>query len=292
MRTIKTILLFVTIALSQQLKAEGISMDTLRTNEHNAITISFSEDEEVEFCTIAGNPYKVVNDYIDYKYYQISIMGSMVLIEVKNQKKEYSTIAIKTNKKVYYGYIIYSNEVKRSFYDYTIKKTNTEQPSEIKDQVEQYHIESDEVTEEKMNSRIEKVISMKNDYEEIADIKGEVVFQVGAIANDHKYTYIKLIVQNNSSTTYKVNGIFFRFAESKKKTGKNDAVNAEWINATKVIYPTNREIKAYTHDVIGFVVPLYNGDNGTVMLKVIEDNGTRTAVLNIKSKVINTTKIF
>lgn len=293
--------------------AQNINMDTILLNGNHAATLCFEEDEEVLLCNIGGNPFKIVGEFTDYKYYQISIMGNMVLLEKKQDKLEYSSIMVKTSKRAYYGIIglASDDEIKTSFYEFqekisavtpaVSKKTssNSEEYDDDEDNfihdngVEIFMNYNNDVTEEQMFERLNQVTSMPNEFEDIADMKGEVIFQVANIVNDHKYSYIKLIIQNNSSTTYTINGVFFRFQESKKSTvGKKDAQNVEWLNAERIKMPDNRSVNAYSYDVVGFIIPLYNGSTGNVMLKVIEDQGTRTAVLSIKSKTVNSCKVF
>ena len=305
------VVISIIFCFSKMLVAQ-VYMDTIRLNQNNAATLNFNNSETVVLCNIGGNPFKIINDFYDYKHYQISIMDNIVLIEAKQPKYTPSSIMVKTDKAVYHGTIMFDADenIDKNFYDYSSSALNvsnvssssnvvnndsdTEDEVGIIDNGVEVFVKLDEtVTEEQKFHRINEVIKMNNEYEDIADMKGDVIFQVANIVNDHQYSYIKLIIQNNSSTTYRVNGVFFRFQESKKSNvGKKDAQNIEWIPADRIVMPTNRSISAYSHDVVGFVIPLYNGSTGTVMLKVIEDQGTRTAVLNIKSKIINNCKVF
>lgn len=287
-----------------------VYMDTIRLNQNNAATLNFNSNETVALCNIGGNPFRIVNDFCDYKHFQISMMDNIVLIEAKQVKYEPSSIMVKTDKAVYHGTIMFDvdDNITKNFYDYSssalnFNQNNSPQSVEVEDSYDEVGIidngvelfvkMDDNVSDELKHQRLSDVMKMENEYEDIADMKGDVVFQVSNIVNDHQFSYIKLIIQNNSSTTYRVNGVFFRFQESKKtKVGKKDAQNIEWIPADRIIMPTNRSISAYSYDIVGFVIPLYNGSTGTVMLKVIEDQGTRTAVLNIKSKIINNCKVF
>ena len=320
---LKTFLLFFLLMASIMTdtfdtKAQ-VYMDTIRLNQNNAATLNFNSNETVVLCNIGGNPFRMVGDFCDYKHYQISMMDNIVLIEAKQVKYEPSSIMVKTDKAVYHGTIMFDGDenISKNFYDYSsqtvvplsvtknpavgedgaIQNAETDDESVshgiVDNGVEVFMKYNEEVTEDVMFERLAKVMKMENEYEEIADMKGEVIFQVADIVNDHKYSYLKLVIQNNSSTTYRVNGVFFCFRESKKSSvGKKDAQNVEWIPAERIKYPSNRNIPAYSHDIVGFVIPLYNGSTGTVMLKVIEEQGTRTAVLNIKSKLINNCKVF
>lgn len=309
----KYICLFLLTLFTEFGFGQSESMDTIRLNSNNAATLNFNQDEEVLLCNIGGNPFKMVGEFVDYQYYQINIMSNIVLIETKRPKLQYSSIMVKTDKAIYYGVICNATdeEIKSSFYDFSRKVVannnnasssgrQSETESVVDDEVDLVYdngVElflnyNTEVTDEDIFDRLNKVINMDNEFEDIADMKGEVIFQVANIVNDHKFSYIKLIIQNNSSTTYKINGVFFRFQESKKNVGKKDAQNVEWINADRIKLPDNRSVGAYSYDVVGFVIPLYNGSTGNVMLKVIEDSGTRTAVLSIKSKTVNSCKVF
>lgn len=306
------LLIIVFLGFLKMLEAQ-IYMDTIRLNKDNAATLNFNTDESVVLCNIGGNPFRVVNDFYDYKHFQISMMDNIVLIEAKQIKLTPSSIMVKTDKAAYHGIIMYDvdENIIKNFYDFSnsvIVKSNsvqneTSEEDESADKdighgmvdngVEVFVKYNEEVTEKIMFERLAKVIDMENEYEDIADIKGDVIFQVANIVNDHKYSYLKLIIQNNSSTTYRVNGVFFCFRESKKsKVGKKDAQNIEWIPAERIKMPDNRNVPAYSYGIVGFVIPLYNGSTGQVMLKIIEDQGTRTAVLNIKSKLINNCKVF
>lgn len=288
---------FILLIFPFHVFCQGINMDTIRLNKNLAATLEFSED--VSFSLIGNNPFIMSGDAKNFKYFQISEVGNVIIIEAKEPKLTVSSITVRTKSNVYYGYICYSDQVNKSFYSFSpvvksepISKTDTS-TTFSKDDVEMFKIVKDTTTPELMLSRINSVLAMKNDFDDIADIKGDVVFQVANIVNDKYYSYIKLIVQNNSASTFCINGVLFKFEEGKKGIlNKKDVVNNEWLNAVKIILPPNKCVNSYSFQNIGFVIPLYNGTDGSVLLKVIEENGTRTAVINIKSKVFNTTKIF
>jgi hypothetical protein len=119
------------------------------------------------------------------------------------------------------------------------------------------------------------------------------VFQVVNIVNDNNYTYIKLLIDNKSSNLYEIDGITFKVAEgAKKSVFKKEIVNQNYLNPRKVIYPKDKQIKAYMAENIYFVIPLYTTNSGTLIIKVIEKNGLRNADIIVKSKDLNNAKIF
>jgi hypothetical protein len=119
------------------------------------------------------------------------------------------------------------------------------------------------------------------------------VFQVVNIVNDDNYTYIKLLVDNKSSNQYEVDGITFKSEEGAKKSiFKKELVNQNYLNPKKVIYPRDKQIKAYTSEFIYFVIPLYTTNSGTLNIKVVEKNGLRNADIVINATDLNNAKIF
>jgi len=291
MKNIIIIIIFVILFYNG--KAQKNFIDTIKIDRNKPATIEFNED--VVFTLIGNNPYKLVGEAKVYKYYQISEYDNIVIIECgKEINNKISTITIKTQKNTYYGYIGYFDNPNKSFYP--VKKSNEYESIEsISENIngEIFKKTKENINQDTIVKRLKQVLELKPYFNDIADIKGGVVFQVSNIVNDLQYSYMKLIIQNNSSSTYKINGILFKFEEGKKGLFKSkDITNTEWINTEKIIYPQNKNIESFSYENVGIVVPLYNGSHGELMLKIIEDKGTRTAVIKIKSSDINNTQVF
>jgi hypothetical protein len=289
----KAVLFLLFSSLCSCVFAQGNFMDTIKINRNNPATLEFPEP--VSFTLIGNNPYRMLGEVKEYKHYQISQVDNIVIIEAgKEFNPEISSITIKTASNTFYGYIGYFDSVKTSFYPFAPTKLSTKNPDNpAYNKTEVFLVKKVAINEDTIMQRISQVLALKPHYNHIADIKGKVIFQVANIVNDVKYSYIKLIIQNNSASTYTANGVLFKFEEGKKGIfKKSDVTNTEWLNAVKIVYPPNKSIESYSFANVGIVVPLYNGANGVLMLKVMEANGTRTAVINIKSVDINNTKIF
>jgi hypothetical protein len=113
------------------------------------------------------------------------------------------------------------------------------------------------------------------------------------IVNDDNYTYIKLLVDNKSSNLYEIDGITFKAEEGAKKSiNKKELVNQNYLNPRKVIYPKDRQIKAYSSEYIYFVIPLFTTNSGTLLIKVVEKNGLRNADVTVNAVDLNNAKIF
>lgn len=282
-----------------KLFTQGINIDTIKINKNNPATIELPDN--IIFSLIGNNPYRLIDDFKEYKFYQISVIDNILIIETGNEiNKSTSSITIKTSNNTYFGYITYSESVTKSFFSFinfnnrnTENNINNTSITEFKDSTEVFKVKEDNINDDTIIYRINTVMQMPTNIFDIADIKGNVVFQISNIVNDLKHSYINLIIHNNSSSTYSINGVLFKFEEGKKGVfKKKDVINTEWLNTIKIIYPTNKNIESYSFQNIGIVVPLYSGTDGIVLLKVMETTGTRTAVIEIPSKIINTTQVF
>ena len=284
--------------------AQSIDMDTIKLNKNNAATIEFNSP--VKFVLIGNNPYSLTPSGIkNYKFYQVSELGNIVIIESKQVNQESSSITIKTQSHTYYGKIGYFNSVDKNYYSFfNVANTSisTNQQSFIDDDVltpeqnEIFDVKSTKLPDSVIINRLNHTLALDTKYEQIHDVKGNVIFQVSNIVNDNQFSYIKLIIDNQSSSSYKVKDVLFVFEEG-KKGGKllkksNEAIVQNWLNPEKIMYPTNKTINSASYENVGFVIPLYNGTDGEIILQVMEDNGTRDAMLHIKSKVMNSTTVF
>ncbi len=196
----------------------------------------------------------------------------------------------------YHDFICFSPTPSKTFYDFS-KPKNSEK-IEVKKTAGEKEVQKDNTDtigkkDIAVDSNLAKLKPLKQDYNDIALIKKNVVFQVVNIVNDDNYTYIKLLVDNKSSNQYEVDGITFKSEEGAKKSiFKKELVNQNYLNPQKVIYPKDKQIKAYTSEFIYFVIPLYTTNSGTLNIKVVEKNGLRNADIVINATDLNNAKIF
>jgi len=295
MNNIKYILALTTLLTPLIGKAQGINIDTIKINPNFTATLEFPSKLALP-PIIGNNPFKVTQDGRKiYRNYKVQTVDNIVIIRALRVDIPLTNITVKTLDAVYHGILNFDKNPTQHYYSFYPaepyeEKVNSEEMYE--DGVELYKVKDNEVDEKTILKRMDLTEAKENDYTIVKQVGG-VIFQVGQIVNDSKYNYIKLVAQNSSSSTYRVNGVLFRYEEGKAGLfNKKNTENIEWLDPEKVKFPTNKTIEAYTYENIVFAIPLYAGKDGNMIIKIIEENGTREATLKVKAETLNNTEVF
>ncbi len=261
--------------------------------------MKFQDGVDISFIIFGNNPQigSTKDGQPICKYYDVFQQGNIAIIKVKSKETPLTTIDIKlADGSFYHDLICYSPIPTTTFYDFS--KPKTIEKIEVKKTKEEKAIKKNNTDtlgekDKSIDANLEKLVPLKQEYKDIALIKKNVVFQVVNIVNDDSYTYIKLLVDNKSSNLYEIDGITFKVAEGAKKSiFKKELVNQNYLNPRKIIYPKDKQIKAYTSEYVYFVIPLYTTNSGTLIIKIVEKNGLRNADVIVNATDLNNVKIF
>lgn len=265
------------------------SLDTIRVCENYSTSIKFTDGTDINFIIFGNNPQLSTTKEGQpvYKYYDIFQQENIVIIKLKSKEAPLTTLDIKlSDGSFYHGFICCSLTPIKTFYDYS--NTNTTTGEKINK-----NEDTTKAGETEVEANLNKLKATKQAYNDIALIKKNVVFQVVNIVNDNNYTYIKLLINNKSSNQFEIDGVTFKVEEGAKKSiFKKELVNQNYLTPKKVIYPKDKQIKAYSSEYIYFAIPLFTTNSGTLNIKIVEKNGLRNSDILIKASDLNNTKIF
>lgn len=279
----KILLIIFFLSLSSILYSQDL--DTIKLNNNLSATLEF--ESEISFIVLGNNPLLSQNEgNPNYKYYDIFQQENIVIFRVKSLEAPFTTLNIKlANGSLYHGFISQSKSPEKTYYNF--RKTNDT------NLIQQGKKDSSEIASKDINNKLSKLQLMTSDLDHIAEIKKNIIFKVSNIVNDDKYYYIKVLLNNNSSNLYEVDGVTFKMQEGKKKSIKNKEIaNQNWLSPIKTIYPENKQIKAYSQGFICFVVPLYNITSGSLLIKIVESNGARNGNIDVSANDLTNTKVF
>lgn len=276
----KTPLLFLNLLIS--ICSYSNEMDTVEVNPDFAATLEFSSN--IDYLLIGNNPViKLAPDGSPvYKYFEIFTKNNVAVLRCQGSSAPTTSLTIGlVNSELWTGYLGYSEKPKKNFYSYKPEKIRTQKEIE------------DSLSAVKKNTAIdmnlERILAENQAIEDIAVIKRSEVYQVTNIANDDRFTYIKIKIANNSASNYIVDGVMFKYREGKKRKGNNKEVyNENWMSVEGFKFPSGNEIKARSADEIVFCIPLYTTENGFLIIKILEKNGSRTSDIEISAKDLST----
>jgi hypothetical protein len=256
-------------------------MGEIEINKDYTATLNFSDD--VELTVVGNNPQiGVENDIPKYKYYGIYQTGKAVILRGNDPLAPKTSITIKlVNGSIWFGTLKYGDNTK-IFYDFSGSEDKKVEVKQMKDSLEK------KVGETRLSERLKFVMSQDVQYYDLGVDENKMIFQVTNIMNDDKFTYLKIVIQNNSGSNYLVDNMIFKYVEGKKKGfKKSDARIEERINP--VVEPDNNSkiLKAYSTSELGYVIPLFTvGSSGILSIQMVEKNGTRNPKIEIEAKVM------
>lgn len=258
--------IIVVLTILTIIPVSGENMGKISCNKNFTATLNFNEI--IEFVVVGNNPNNL--------FYEIFQSDKVCVIRSGNANAPETSITVKlTNGEVWYGTLGYGDNTK-IFYDFAKKE-------EEKKQEMQQAIKED-VVESIMKQRLDLLMSEKPEYYSYGIRENGMELQISNIKNDNQYTYMKVIINNNTGGDYKLDGIFFKYKEGKRK-----GISKKEAQIEERIFPVHespvRVIGAYKKEELGFVIPLFSvGDKGNLEIQIREASGTRNPVITIKGK--------
>lgn len=260
-------------------------MGTIELNQDFAATVEF--DENIDYILIGNNPIvKVIGDQQIHKYYEIFQKNNVAIFRavIKEAIKTTLTITLESGA-VYHGYISYAETPIKNFYKF--KKIITKSPKEIEDSIRA------SIEKETIDRNMKKILYEKQKIEDVAVVKRSEIYQVSNIANDDKFTYIKILIFNKSASNYVIDAVMFNHEEGKKrKLDKKEVVNENWMQTKGFIFPEGNEVKANTTGIVVFAIPLYTTQDGFLNIKIMEKSGSRTTDIQIPAKKLAGVEVY
>lgn len=277
--------LFISISLFSQ------DLGTIELNKDYAATLKFPDN--IETIILGNNP--VVEMTADgnpiCKFYDIFQSKKVAIFRAKTESPPKTTLTVTLNNgEVYTGFICYSNKPEKTFYNYDLnpKALSSNNTSNANENSQEKTEVPSQVTE-----NLKKLLDMKPNIEDIAEISNAEIYQVANLANDDKYTYIKIVLVNNSASKYIIDGIMFKYTEGKKNLlSKKEVVNENWMATISAIYPKQSSVDAHSKDAIVLAIPLYTTASGYLNIKIIEKEGSRTHDIQISAKEMAKINVF
>lgn len=271
-------LVFITLSVYSLF---GQKLGEIEINKDYTATLNFSDD--VDLIIVGNNPQiGMDNDIPKFKYYGIFQSGKAVILRGNDPSAPNTSITIKlVNGSIWYGILKYGNNPK-IFYDFSETENKKVEVKLMKDSLEKM------VGETKIGERLKFVMSQEVEYFDLGVDENKLIFQVTNIMNDDKYTYLKIVIRNNSGGNYIVDNMLFKYVEGKKKGfKKNDARIEE--RTYPIIEPDAKSkiLKAYSVSELGYVIPLFTvGSGGNLTIQMVDKNGTRNPKIEIEAKVM------
>jgi hypothetical protein len=266
-----------------------VNMGTIEVNGTNTATLKFSSN--IQNVVFGNNPQVgtvQVGSGDDkeqrpiYKYFGNFTSGKTNIIKLNDTTaKQTSITIILDNEDVFYGNLKVGISPK-IFYDFSGQETKQVQVKQLNDSL------AKKIDETRMADKLKFVMSKEPVYFDLGVDENKMIFQVTNIVNDDKYTYLKLVIQNNSGSNYLIDNMIFKYVEGKKKgLKKSEAKIEERINPVIEPDSNSKILKAYSTSELGYVIPLFTvGSSGTLTIQMIEKNGTRNPKIEIEAKVM------
>lgn len=294
--SLSLLLIFIVVVAFGQMR------DTIEVSKDLAAILMF---ENIINTPIYGNNPKVkIGDGVGYKYYDVFVKDNVLITSAKSSDVPFTTLTvIFENGEVFKGYIRYNKYVEKNYYDYTGEKSGGESVSKQQKQKAREIAKNSEVLKKggneekneaevgKMNERLKKMLDMKVEIKSVGRVIGKMMFQVGNLRNDKRYSYIKLDVQNGSSTVYRIDGIMLRYIEMEGFL-RNKEKSKKRIFPEKVIYTSGETIGAKSKENVVFAIESFGTEKGKLVIKVVEKDGDRDINIEIPIRKINSAKTF
>jgi len=292
--------IFILFILNIGSKVTGKDLDAIYVNKNVSATLEF--DYDINYFLIAGNSQIGItsNGKPIFKYYDAYLEKNTITFTVKTSEAPKLSVAIKlTNGDMYVGYIEYSENANTLLYSYK-KKKRQEGEKEIsteKSKTDQESDESEEISEEQklklsLTERVGIVIGKGIKYNTWGVEKNKMQFQIANMMTDATYTYLFIVIANESAQQFDVDGVVFKYEEGKRKKIKKDEAKVTQ-RIVPVIEPELKSVPAYTVVKLGYVIPLFSvNDRGFLNIQFVEKEGIRDYTIKIKANETRRVDVF
>lgn len=278
-----TILFFIGSFFGPFLRAQSgnTNMKTIEVNKDFSVVLKFNET--IDFVITGNNP-KISDN--KFRYYDIFQSGKMCFIKGNDSSSPATSLHVAlTNGDVFYGVLQYGNS-QRISYDFTTNKDSLKSIA-LKDSIVT-------VTRSNMGleQKVKRILSEELEYSMFGIKSNRMLFQITNIRNDEKYTYFKIVADNQSGSDYNIDNMLFKYQEGKKRGSGKNAVRIEERIMAKYEDPT-KTIKAYSKVELAYVIPLFTvGENGNLIIQMMESSGTRNPKITILGEDMLKVKTF
>jgi hypothetical protein len=281
-------------------RASANNLDTIYVNKNVSASLEF--DTDINYFLIAGNQQTGTTQTGTpvFKYYDAYLEKNTITFMVKSYDAPMLAVTIKlVNGDMYVGFIKVNDHANKLLYSYKKKSRLTGEKEDFQDhfQGDKKSDYRDELTEDQelklhLKERVGIVIGKGIKYNTWGVEKNKMQFQIANMMNDSKYTYLFIIIANQSGQQFDVDGVVFKYEEGKrKKVKKNEAKVTQRI--VTVIEPELKNVPAYTTVQLGYVIPLFSvNDRGSLIIQFVEKEGIRDYTINIKARETRKVDVF
>jgi hypothetical protein len=251
-------------------------IDTIRVNNNIAVTCRFNSPV-IENGVIYGNNPSL-------KYFEHLINGNTVILRSKTEISPIITVTfLHENDDAEVCFLMYDKNATKPVYNFRKKEVIKIDSSVYK------VINPDSIM---YMTKLHALLASPIEYTDIGTKKNEMEFQISKIRNDPFYTYIELIINNQSGGAFYIDGVIFSFEEGKSRNLKKGEKKRK-----ETLYPKYESdikvVNAYSKSALGYVIPLFNiQEKGQFIINVKEKGGTRDYRIEIEADVMLKVKVF
>lgn len=248
-------------------------LDTVFCDTKNTSYIVF--EEEVSLIDI-GNP----EDYV------AQVKENIVFVKPLRENVSPTTFLIKTDKKIYYGTLVFNAKKKKYFYDMKGESKNPNTPTQNLNTTNIPEGTNAKSTDLPLKQKLADFGTIKNEINTLGFISSNMDGAVTVIRNDDKNTYLKFVVKNKTSIPFKLDFISFQYYQDMKKGTLRKSKKAP-LDVFPLAEPTIKEIGPGTTEALLYVIPTYAlANNGYLMVLVRESSGDRVLKIKISGSTI------
>ncbi len=272
----KKIILVFSVLLNLTL---GFSQDTIFVSDVNTTYLIFPKT--VDLLDV-GNPTE----------YYGKIEDKAVLLKAVKTNTNKSTLLVRSGEAYFHYLVMYHQEPKKYYYDYSKTKDKTTETIE--------EVKADETggtapsvkNLKNMQGKVDSIVNIKGENKTLGVLSDFLQAAVTVIRNDKENTYLKVVIKNLSSIPYKFDFIGFQYFQVMKKGFMNKTKNAP-LDVFPIIYPKSGEISANSTAVVGYAIPQFGlANNGYLVVSFREKTGDRVLKIRIDSGLIQSAKYF
>lgn len=243
-------------------------IDTIYVNSSSTTYLIF--DEAITLFNLGNTDYQAQPASTN----QSGVATQVLFLKAKSANAKPTTLFLTHGNQIYEAYLIYQEPLSKVFYDYRGEEKR----------VETLKIKDDNLM---IDTRFKKLTSLSPNVL-FKGYKSGIVLRCENLYNDENGTYLKFLVDNESSITYEIDNVSFSYISKMKKKAINrlQSLGIEEVNALKSIEPT-KTIASQKHTTYMYYVPLYaTTDNGNLQVIFREKNGLRNVSIDIPFKKI------
>lgn len=243
-------------------------IDTIYVNSSSTTYLIF--DDAITLFNLGNTDYQAQPATTN----QVGIAAQVLFLKAKSTSAKPTTLFLTYGNKIYEAYLTYQEPISKAFYDYRGVEKRAET---LKMQDESSLIDA----------RFKKLASLSPNVL-FKGYKSGIILKCESLYNDENGTYLKFLVNNESSITYEIDNVSFSYISKMKKKAINrlQSLGIEEVNALKSIEPT-KIVATQKSNTFMYYIPLYaTTENGSLQVIFREKNGLRNVSIDIPFKKI------